>query len=292
MLDVIERWIQYYWPLMDRGADFIPQIRGGREAFRPLLQKLIDQYQGRGGLDRFAVDYRDGRLATDTAATLDELRRVLKNTIQDGPIKHAGGALATGRLFSYDRGTRRIILTGEIWCELCLAGHWIRDALILRWAEESEKISRGEVKASQVIDRLLIAPTEERDILAARQIYQRIPDKECVWTGRSLGRSFEVDHVLPFALWRNNQLWNLLPASAQANHLKRDNLPSVALLKRRREAVLHYWEIMSREIPTRFEMEANRLAGCPKLDFPRTFTALLEAVEVTALQRGCRQWEP
>jgi hypothetical protein len=54
-----------------------------------------------------------------------------------------------------------------------------------------------------------------------------------------------------------------------------------------RKVILYYWEIMSREIPRRFEMEASRLAGCPKLELPRTFTVLLEAVEVTALQRGC-----
>lgn len=138
----------------------------------------------------------------------------------------------------------------------------------------------------------LRVPVFERDVLDARKVYEGMHSKECVWSAASLGRSFDVDHVLPFSLWRNNDMWNLLPASKAMNREKRDRLPSNALLKRRRDVILGYWDVLHRSNPHRFEHEAMRLAGIRELNLSRTFHVMLESVEVTALQRGCLRWEP
>ncbi|TVR91539.1 MAG: hypothetical protein EA428_05430 [Spirochaetaceae bacterium] len=45
------------------------------------------------------------------------------------------------------------------------------------------------------------------------------------WAGSSLTR-FDVDHAIPWSLWRSNELWNMLPALPQANNEKRDKLPT------------------------------------------------------------------
>jgi very-short-patch-repair endonuclease len=46
--------------------------------------------------------------------------------------------------------------------------------------------------------------------------------------------------VIPFSLWRNNDLWNLLPAHPAVNNAKRDLLPSQSLLRQRREALQNW----------------------------------------------------
>jgi len=51
-----------------------------------------------------------------------------------------------------------MIVSGEIWRELCLSGHWIQDALILRWGELTSEISHQAISPSAVIDRLLRVP--------------------------------------------------------------------------------------------------------------------------------------
>jgi hypothetical protein len=101
-----------------------------------------------------------------------------------------------------------------------------------------------------------------------------------------------VDHVLPFSLWRNNDLWNLLPADPLVNREKGDSLPTHALLKRRREAIVGYWDVVHRANPVRFEHEVGRLAGAKHLNLSNCYDIVLEPVEVTALQRGCLRWEP
>jgi hypothetical protein len=65
MQDVAERWIFYYWPLLEDNSFFIPQIRGESNAgklhigFRPQLERLIDSFRHSGGLDGFAIALRN-----------------------------------------------------------------------------------------------------------------------------------------------------------------------------------------------------------------------------------------
>jgi len=90
----------------------------------------------------------------------------------------------------------------------------------------------------------------------------------------------------------NNDLWNLLPADPQMNREKGDSLPTSGLLKRRRDVILNYWDVIRRANPQRFEHEITRFAGNKAPDPLWCFMAMVESVEATALQRGCERWEP
>lgn len=68
---------------------------------------------------------------------------------------------------------------------------------------------------------------------------------------------------------------------------KGDSLPTNALLKRRKDRIVSYWDALHQANPKRFEHEVTRFAGIRQLDFSKTFNVMLESVEVTALQRGC-----
>ncbi|MBM4094444.1 MAG: methyltransferase type 11, partial [Planctomycetes bacterium] len=295
---IAERWIYYYWPLLEDESNFIPQIRGESRTgrlhigFRPQLQKLIALYRHAGGLDGFAEAMRSDTFDAAQRSALKALFSKLIPVILSGPVSYAGGSLQTGRLFSYDAEHRQVRVGSEIWRELCLTGHWIQDALILRWAELTSEISRRSLSPSQVIDRLLRIPVRQRNVLDAKRIYLDLPSKECVWSGNSLRRRFDIDHVLPFSLWHNNDLWNLLPASPQANRQKGDSLPTNDLLKRRRNVILDYWEILRTCSQSRFDQEMARFAGDKAPNPFHCFTVLLESVETTAIQRGCLRWEP
>ena len=59
--EIAERWIYYYWPLLEDESSFIPQIRGESRSgrlqigFRPHLETLIAAFRPSGALDAFAV---------------------------------------------------------------------------------------------------------------------------------------------------------------------------------------------------------------------------------------------
>jgi 2-polyprenyl-3-methyl-5-hydroxy-6-metoxy-1,4-benzoquinol methylase len=296
--DIAERWIYYYWPILEDNSFFIPQIRGESSVgrihlgFRPQLGRLIDSFRRSGGLDGFAIALRNNSFSEAQRELLKEAFRKLIAVIKEGPMTHAGCSSKAGKMFEYDTENRHMIVGGDIWRELCLSGHWIQDALILRWSELTSEISKKTVSPSQVVDRLLRIPTFKRSVDDAKRVYLSLPSKECVWSGISINRTFDVDHVLPFSLWRNNDLWNLLPAAPSVNRNKGDSIPTNALLKRRRDTILTYWEAMHQASPRRFELEANRLTAASGFDLTKTFGVMVEAVEVTALQRGCLRWEP
>lgn len=297
---IAEKWLYYYWPLFESNS-FIPQIRGEEPvcgkpvAFRSLFDKLIAGYRGTGGLSRFVLDLRSNQLNLENRQITDALLKKIGRTIVSGPVTYAGGSLKSGRIFNFNSQNRKVIIGSDLWVELSLTGYWIRDAVILRWAELTSTLSKQAVMPGNVIDILLSSPIQERDVWDARRLYADLQGKECTWTGKDLQSKFDVDHIIPFSLWHNNDLWNLVPASPSINNMKRDKLPSRDLLYSRKERMIYYWKMLRDAHRIRFDMEAGKITGSEILsdNWQNTlFNSVSEAIEVTAIQKGCERWQP
>lgn len=297
---VSEKWLQYYWSLFESSV-FIPQIRGENPAcakpiaFRSLLSALIDAYRQSGGLTRFELDSRAATLPGEIGSLREQVLKQIRSTIVQGPVTHAGGSLEAGPIFRYDSRSREIRFSAALWREFCLVGHWIHDAVILRWAELTSDISKKQIRPSEAIDLLLTIPIPERDVTDARSTYRQLATLHCTWTGAAIPRGFAVDHIIPFSLWHNNDLWNLVPASPTVNTAKSDKLPTRELMLRRRDAIVGYWEALRASHQSRFDHEATRVTGQQNLSANWqgvVFQAVHDAVEYTAVQRGYERWQP
>ena len=294
---VAEKWLYYYWPIFESNI-FIPQIRGeGVEcnkpvAFRASFTALIEQYKKRGGLTQFVLDFRSNTLSKDNMKLAQLVLQKISSTIVSGPVTYAGGSLESGKLFKFNSMTREILISSELWIELSLMGYWIKDAVLLRWAELTADIAKKEIMPSDVIDLLLTAPIGERDVADARTTYSLLTSKECAWTGKSIKSDFDVDHIIPFSLWHNNDLWNLVPVLPKVNNQKRDKLPSHNLLSDRKDCLIYYWEILRERYKIRFDTEACKITGMksPSSWHEVLFKNVSEAIEITAIQRGCERW--
>jgi hypothetical protein len=76
-----------------------------------------------------------------------------------------------------------------------------------------KKAIRRESKVSLAVEKLLSISDPERETRDARLLFSKLGVTECVWSGRAIqAEKFDVDHVIPFALWRNNDLSSALPA--------------------------------------------------------------------------------
>ena len=174
-------------------------------------------------------------------------------------------------------------------------GHWIRDAVVLRWAEMTAQLSAGELEPGRVLSRLLSGPDPSRMDSGIRELYDSARnDLQCVWTGRALGVDFEVDHAIPFTFWRASPSWNLFPATRSVNNAKRDKLPSAGLVRRQQERIVQCWSLINRTYPSRFRREAALLIGHdPGRRWENElFSSFVEAVEYTGNVRGAERWEP
>jgi len=296
---IAEKWLLYYWPIFENPT-FIRQQNGEESdsriqlAIRRPITELIAYHSEVGGMPSFYVAWKTGNLDEHAEKLLKKAISTLRRTIWDMPVRHAGEGEFT--IFQYDRNDKTIVMSSNLWREFCLTGSWIQDATVLRWAELSERLSPGRIQASMVIDCLLSVYDPERNVREARKFYGEIEDLRCVWTMRQIARRFDVDHAIPFSLWRNNDLWNLLPSSPKVNNSKRDRLPNHDLLLARRDLIIDCWQSLRHGLGKRFVQEAQTLLG--RIQFKESnwenvlFSRFVEAVETTACQRGVPRWQP
>ncbi|RYF17875.1 MAG: methyltransferase domain-containing protein [Comamonadaceae bacterium] len=306
LLGIAERWLLYYWPIFASDR-FIPQsqdegLREDRQiAFRSALEGLMRAFQDQGehgGLSSWQAAVSRGGLPAEVRRAHAAALSAIAQAIRSGPVKHSGGSLETGAVFSYDKSSRSVVMPAEMWRELTLLGHWIVDAVIVRWAALTERFAgRGGVSSGEVLPLLLARPSSERMTNLARSVFRKTGVDRCTWSGRPLHvMSFDVDHVIPFALWANNDLWNLVPADPRVNMQKSDLLPATELMLARRGEILRHWDILRDEMSEAFDADAVHLLGRKPGGYlawrDELFGCLRQAVEITALQRGVERWSP
>jgi len=319
---VAEKWLLYYWPIIelditqDKWA-VMPQTQGMEKnkpiAFRRSIHDLIRFYQAHGGLSAMHHDYKSGSVPPGAQLLLDLAINTIARTIVAGPVTYAGGSLEgansyfgfVGRRSALHRCTGpdsacerlgRILVPAGTWREMCLIGHWVGESLVLRWAELTHQLSNRTVAVKDVVERLLIIPETERDVHFARSVYGSSSDLRCVWTDEPLNMRFAVDHTVPFSVWHNNDLWNLLPAAPMVNSRKSDKLVTKELLLRQRDAIIEYWAMLKTAAEGRFTVEVGRSLVRGRYDPANwqalAFAGLVENVEALAIQRGLERWEP
>lgn len=296
---IADKWILYYWPIFESEV-FICQRTGERRgaangvAIRRPLEALIDHFRASGGMSGFHAGLNSGKLSSVAQKLWRDARSKFQSTIHSMPVRHSGGGNYS--VFQYDSADKSVCMDSNLWRELCLTGSWIQDATILRWAELTEQLSKGAVRASAVIDCLLAMPDPERNVNDARGYFSRIGERTCVWSGVPLGEArFDIDHAMPFSLWRNNELWNLFPADPTINNNKSDKLPTYGMLNRRREAIVDCWRGLNDSLGEQFSRGAQTLLGRDSFASHswenRLFARFVEAFEITAAQRGAPRWE-
>ena len=327
---LVERWVLYYYPIIDF-PEFIPQRvsepsdsdRRRQITFRPAFTTVTDFYRERGGFSVFWNDYRNGELPPEIAPDVLQLFKKIRETIVTQPMKFIGGSQFDCHysIYGYDKEGVRIrndaypdpafILENfgvfDIPEEMCTAFEYFgtfisgEESILEKWADFTYLKSNQAVPKEQVIRLLTTGPETERAVAMARKVYLndiREGPIECVWSGRPIRdeRLLHVDHMLPFARWKNNDLWNLLPALASQNADKRDMIPSIRLLERREDAITGYWEEVSEVYPVQFEREigisllGRNPAGNDKWK-EEAFANLLQKADYLIGIRGYEAWD-
>ena len=301
---VAKEWLTYYWPLVN-APEFVAQIWKETStctkplAFRKAIQALADKY-GKGSL---AAVLRD---VDRSQPLVNSVLMKIAETVIRGPVTYAG--TRQNHVFSYVRalpprtfGSRMpdpmgwIVAPEAIWLDICRFTHWIEDSIIMRWSELTAQMNVGSSR-EMWIPYLLSFPDDVRDTQSIRRLLSEHHLKlECVWTGKLLAESKHIDHIIPFAVWGNNDLWNLVPAKPSVNLQKRDSLPAVGLIEDRAECLFQYWRMYREHFNHLFEIQINRSLGCaPETNGweYRAISGLQEVVQRLATSHGLRMWSP
>jgi hypothetical protein len=258
----------------------IPQISAKTQlAFVNEFMVVIDYYKSKGGFSAFYNDLKSKGIPLELKIDFITLAKKIRATIIKNPMRYIGNSInktdysifkdCKGSFFGNSNETDLQYLLNacgsfsipeDYYQVFNLLGSFIggNDSILFKWAEFSSKTSGGDVKVERAIHEILRGPITTKDVVESKKIYNQILQKEgevrCVWSNLPI-QKFDVDHVIPFAIWKNNDLWNLLPARATINNEKRDKIPTPKQLLKSKALIFHYWNIINHCETVRFNRE-------------------------------------
>lgn len=289
MRRIAARWVLYYLPLVKGG---LKQTTSSKMAFEDQLAELpynpADMILLKNALDEI------------NTKEISSLIRKVSDTIRKGPVEHSGGseleifkfitsldASVYPELNHSENGMVTVPLS--LWRDINLFSHWIEDSLSIQWAELSTKINK-DGKFGYHLD--LITKSVQIDERSTRDIRKLLNGKnvECVWTGKKL-ETFDVDHMIPWTIWRNNDLWNLLPTDPKVNNQKRDMLPDPSIIKKRYDSIKRYWEIYETALPNLFSQQIQKGLGVNGSSRSESIEALEHTLARLKITQGGTYWK-
>jgi hypothetical protein len=315
---LIEKWILYYYPILE-STTFIPQINGDANlAFGSQFKKLISAYKEIGGFSAFYNDLKSKGIPKNLQQDFLVLVKKLKDTIIRMPMKYIGRSINNEyySIFQFQAEIKKRKSLGndieflinnfgsftiplDYYKAFCLLGSFIngQDSILVKWAEFSVKASGKKLPIEKVINEVLKYPITDRDIAVSKQIYRSILNKEgkvfCVWTGKEIN-NYDIDHVIPFSVWKNNDLWNLLPSQSITNNQKRDKIPSIDLIEKRKDLILYYWRLINEYQSQRFqkEIQITLLGNIPFSEWQKiAIKQLKHSCDYLISNRGYEEWK-
>jgi len=261
-----ELWVAYYWPFADAQAPIYQGGRASRgEAdsvrndvgFRPALTQLRLVWEELVQLPPQPADgfflLTEMRTPRRRATYPQALQHAYQQTVTamtkalQMPIKYAGpGEWAVfDKPVRYGQLTGVAVLPGTQLTDLCVvvsADLWEAfqrlslyvEALCLHeWALFTEQVKQdGEIDRGLVYSLLTARPDNRRPLNWERNQIDILLHEQvaftCPWTLKRLTQpqDYDLDHLLPLAVYPVNELWNLLPVDRAFNqHVKRDKVP-------------------------------------------------------------------
>ena len=305
-------WLAYYWPFVDPVQPIMQGPRTERDgkrrsdmAFRDELTAFRKLWEEQWGgisspsagffvmndlrVHRTRVSYSNDLLsAYDT--TLARIARTIEM-----PIRYAG----PGEWTVFEKpvhfkslsgvigipGTQPndlcLVVKAELWRAFRDLSLWVEALCIHEWCLFTERVTQPEeTKIDRgIIYYLLTARPDNRRPLTWERNNIDILLMEglefvCPWTERPIhqGTAYDLDHLVPIAIYPINELWNLVPADPDFNsHVKRDRLPSPDHLDRALphlvQAYTHYTSIRPLSEALHDDCD-TRFAHLQTADFP------------------------
>lgn len=279
------RWLGYYLPLV---KNEIKQTTNSKLAFEDLLLSRPEK-----AVDAPLLVLEASKSRQDKE--LEKLIRKVKHTIKVGPVTYSG--LGESKIFNYvsqlDASVYKelqsekddfVVVPIGIWRDLNLFSHWIEDSLIVQWAELSAKLNK-DPHISKHFDLLTKSiQGSERTTNAIRKLFKN-QTVFCTWSGKKLN-DFAVDHMIPWSVWRNNDLWNLLPSDSKLNIKKSDLLPHPVLVQKQYERIQECWSLYEQTYPELFQEQLQAALG------ERNLESLLQAITRVGVLHGGQFWNP
>lgn len=321
---LIYYWLLYYYPLFSHQV-FIPQKNGESPlleqgttiAFRREYNKVIRFYRTKGGLQQFRYDLIQDEVPEAIQRDTIELIRKIQKTIKGMPMKHFGYS-KFGEHYSLVKpvSKRNTIRNPSFMGLIEEAGHFAilpelhnllndlgaliigEDSIITGWAEFTYNAAKRNedtetLSKEHILSILSHSVDIPRDISQVKNVLQSAESEnlKCIWTGTHLNNNFHIDHAIPYSLWQNNNLWNLLPVKSHINLSKSDRIPAPSLIETSAERIKEVWRLYAHSYGKQFNREIYEGLGVqPKDGLDPAIDALIDKSSYLIDKRGFQEF--
>jgi len=252
-----DKWIAYFWPFVDKDA----AVKQGTAAknkndisFRPELTELRSLWESShttvGPQEGFfLVDLMSSAKSKDVALekayklanrkAMTALRQPIQYAgegewnIFAKPIKAKECSSDVERLPSTNDTDTVVIIDKALWSGFQELSLWIEALCIHEWTLLTVRFSeKQQVKRGDIYELLTSRPDNRRPLSWERNhidiLFLEGHTFSCPWTHKKLSQEkYDLDHLLPIAVYPTNELWNLVPSDREFNqHKKRDKVAS------------------------------------------------------------------
>ncbi len=243
---------------LTQDLDFRPGLTRLRQKWEQLLESPARPADGFFLINELRLPRKRVGYPPALLTTYYEVLKTISGTLEM-PIRYAGPAGQEWSIFSppqrFERltttpeaipGTRPpdkcLVISAGLWQTFREMNLWVEALCIHEWCLFSERVAQDTgagVDWGNIYRLLTDRPDNRRPLTWERnQIDLLILEGQefvCPWSEKKIGRGikYDLDHLLPVAVYPINELWNLVPADPYYNsHLKRDRLPSALKLTR------------------------------------------------------------
>lgn len=312
-------WIKYYYPIFSYKIH-IPQTTNPKLAFNDELKEVIEHYDTAIGYHDLIKQLHKGACPDGIADKIIALIKKINSTISRYPMQLIGESVnRQGKIFVYneDRNYRKLnknnlsINTIIKYCGTYtidldyydtykLLGAFINgeNAIVFQWIDFSYRLMKDTpINKSELFSVINTNDETIRTTTEATKFFTTNINKDeikCIWSGKTITNDLNIDHIIPFSLWGNNDLWNLLPSKAKVNGKKSDRIPQANLLDKQKHEILRYWQLLHSHYSHRFINEITH-ALCGEISdkedlFEQCFEGLKTKCEFLISEQGYDSW--
>jgi hypothetical protein len=271
---LIEQWMLYYYPIFEQQ---IPQQKSEKNnaritKFRNAFGPIIKHYsQIEGGFSVFANDLSKGHFSDEIKFNIFELAKEICNKITSMPMEYLGSSVEE-KIFHHNKGRpkynehvqidRQYLIDNfgtfsiipEYYHAFVEVGPYLigDNSILFSWAQFTHDAIFHEKSFGDLLKIIADEPVKERKIQQSKTFFTKLLKEQgnlkSVWSGKNIAHVDEedLDHMIPFSVWKNNEYWNILPALKKENKEKYHYIPDPALLIRQKDMIIWYWNQMEK----------------------------------------------
>ena len=319
---MIEQWMLYYYPIYE---EKIPQQKSeknnvSKTKFRQSFDPVIAHYGGReGGYSKFVNDLSRGRFSADIRKAVFDLAKEICNKVTGMPMVHLGTSVHK-KIFVHKKNLPKynnhtpisrdylidnfgtFSIKSDYYQAFVEVGPFVTGdkSILFGWAQFTHDSMCNKKSFGDLLKIIATEPVKERDIQDSRMFFLQLHRKEgtlkSVWSGKTITHVDEkvFDHMIPFSVWKNNELWNILPALKTENQTKSDFIPHLDLLVRQKDLIIGYWNKMNEYDPDVFMEQIHYSLVGKDADMTnwqeQAFTSLRKKCEYLINVLGYQSW--